>query len=982
MTIETIDSLILALKKSVPNFKQVNRTTFTGLVPSKDGFLGTDDRWVVFLDSLIGMDNTTRHTDSVENYVKFIPDFPQVNWEKIRPVQRLGLKKFKYLDKSTIVGYTRNDLRNDFWGHLGFSPLTIEKASLGYGSVATSGTETLPYGRGIIPYKYNISNRYGILSLRDDRIDSITPKHIQPRGLAPYFLHLEGDKDTTELYIAEGGKSSLAMYELSHYRPVFSPTNGAGSWKNEWLSEILLMYPSVDTVFIMNDNDEAGRKLLEKIAVGLEDFPITSIKIPVYKESHEVGDDAYDFFKRKESIQWIDHEFESKIVSGVKTSDTKERLTIDYLREFLNKSMGDYIDNYQKDYRNTGRIYKIPTGVGKSYGIIEVLNERIEKHLAWCLEKEEENRVKILNLYSKLPESNDEDAEKIRKKIQRLSKPIPKTYAIIYTPFKKSYQDLKESLGNFKEEWVYDYQGRDENNCENIENASILASKGYPVVPNLCDKCPFNERCKYLSQEEEMKQFPIVIMRHQHIGNRNLIPSTTKVIVVDEDIFPVLSKETRVSVADFVLPSGWSSLLSEDRVKRINDFLTLFKNVLIEGTPIISGYNVALNGKDVWDRIFKQADKLDIDIEDVLSLEDEDMEFIFNIDVDNNKDLPPRFLDKLISMLRDEYHIAQQGLEFTSRISQHGMDLVMLNARPVSFPKRLALIVLDATATELTSMLYERKMHMTDKAAAVKSKIVYLVGAAMGKTYVSQMINRDALGNVRKIIERIQSEHDSMLIITHKQLANLLEKEYPNISVSNFGNVVGKNEWEDIKSLCIIGTPRLPDSTLLMLASAWFSHQKPVKLDREDIERNYYNTDQYLADTDFSDPRVRIINDWYTETELIQSAGRIRPNNTEKMVYFLGQYPAFEDFSTEIIPYREFIKQDIENVAEDFMRKSLIESDVPTIVGTRQVANFVRDKGFSISQRAINSIVQEIGDRLEQELKDTTYVRGNKVYNK
>ena len=258
----------------------------------------------------------------------------------------------------------------------GISDALISDHKLGYGRFYGSYWIT-------IPIKDNLGN-YLFFKLRQDPLYG-SDKRTYPKGTdtcpveAQIYDRQALEKGGENILICEGEFDCLLA--VSKGIPAITSTHGAGTFKNDWIKEVVRKYQKI---YICFDNDEAGQKGAQRIAKMARELghrEIYIISLPP-----EVGEkgDLTDYFVRVDGIAENLFEKYAKPYPERVDASLFEPLTSDKLADILgltikhdndNKvvaflcQLSAYTDNSQFNIS-----FNAPSSTGKSYIPLEISN--------------------------------------------------------------------------------------------------------------------------------------------------------------------------------------------------------------------------------------------------------------------------------------------------------------------------------------------------------------------------------------------------------------------------------------------------------------------------------------------------------------------------------------------------------------------------------------------------------------------------------
>lgn len=99
-----------------------------------------------------------------------------------------------------------------------------------------------------------------------------------------HTLKAESGSPERPLYMVEGELDAITLWQHG-FRPVVSTTAGAGAWKTRWYDAIVAYNPT--KIFVIYDNDVAGRKGAEEVVNKFDDREVVDIILPGAKDANE-----------------------------------------------------------------------------------------------------------------------------------------------------------------------------------------------------------------------------------------------------------------------------------------------------------------------------------------------------------------------------------------------------------------------------------------------------------------------------------------------------------------------------------------------------------------------------------------------------------------------------------------------------------------------------------------------------------------------
>lgn len=132
--------------------------------------------------------------------------------------------------------------RREYWLKRGLFDKTIDEFMLGW----DGKRYTLPALYRLIPF--SVKRR------KSEIEDSIGAKYISITGSRAGLFNADRLWNTDKIVICEGEIDAMLLTQWGY--PAVSSTTGAGTWKEDWIK----LFAHVRQIWILYDNDEAGRK--------------------------------------------------------------------------------------------------------------------------------------------------------------------------------------------------------------------------------------------------------------------------------------------------------------------------------------------------------------------------------------------------------------------------------------------------------------------------------------------------------------------------------------------------------------------------------------------------------------------------------------------------------------------------------------------------------------------------------------------------
>jgi len=460
----------------------------------------------------------------------------------------------------------------------------------------------------------------------------------------------------------------------------------------------------------------------------------------------------------------------------------------------------------QRVKRGALKLDKFDPGVGKTYAGVQ-LAERValEQMVRW--EAKDKDRLEELeNLQRAYDEGDfDEDpveAEKVQRRIARLSKPASKL-SVVYAGLRRDTWGDLEQMMQHPHLW-YNWQPRNETTCELFEMQQKLASRGYSIMSRLCkgdpDKggCEASEHChstcgRYMHQlTQRVHEYPIVFVRLQNLHLQSLLDRAA-LVIVDEDPSAVWVQTHEVRLSDFPDDDDLLDVLTPFAREQQQYILGLnwaFKQALsdLEDEKRQNGYDV-LRAVDTalarWPygvlTVLDVINNLDTEVVERLetrtplelrsaSTVDSAPSYHFNTLLRLFLEEAGNYYRQVMTNQVDETGLVLVDNEWNSRINVKDGKYVLLPMDPFDIPPEIPVIALDATgsATEY-ELAFQRDVFETRYLVRKPdTKTIMLTGSEFIKTATTHDISR-----LQKLalLQAEQAEREPLVVETKPQSA-------------------------------------------------------------------------------------------------------------------------------------------------------------------------------------------------------------------
>lgn len=841
-----------------------------------------------------------------------------------------------------------------YWYRNHWTDETINRFKLGYGGMYPYSTKA---PRHLIPMQcqhegdppligYSFEGRY--------IADKSEPPNIKTKGLTKgWFWYIEDDPGSKTIAITEGPKDAITLWQSGYKN--FAAIFGSGGF-TPGIAEFLKT-KGYENIVVFGDNDEAGDKFNRSVI--RQFFPV-KVNVLEWPESTPEKYDVTDALVDGKLTRLLQENFSEQRSKGFihdytdvepdYSPDTPETaMSRDAIRAELPLVISDYLDNYKDRKKQYGKgvvkVLAAPPGVGKSYIMVQAAQERARL----VLDDKEHNlellEQKIIEVEEWLQDPDLDELERAgyEAQLERLRKKTLRVNKILYAgPFIAGWHDI-QTQPNFDSTLWFNYEARNEENCQNLEAVSAIASKGYNARAFCETSCPMRDWCMeqgYLSQEEKRKEKPITYVRHQHLEGGVVQGST--MIFLDEEPFHVFEKDMEIRSSDIrpVYEADWQDFVEPEQVALINELVGTLK-ATIEGTQ------EELSGYDVLAELDKRCGNKLVDIlhaidPDVLDAYQPASGFVVS-DAKEAASLPQRCFADIYEVLASEIGYYRNGQRrYNTRISIQRNRFRIFRVDKLIRPKSHPIIVADATAMapDLYGLLMDRAVEVykpevwSPKAHTkvfygsdfTRTSIRQQIGPAITlmNKYVEDTIVHDIFGEpfdlttipvdenmydsailnqAMTLLKDIAADHENLLIITYKPIRLLMERKvqqvYPDLNVrfAHYGSLRGTNVYKDMEAVLLIGAHRLPYEHLYRRAQAWAQmaeYHKPLDPTVVMKTAPYHGRLEGYTYYGFADEFADQFVDLAEVGEIQQALDRIRlfTSDTDKYAYLALSRPA------------------------------------------------------------------------------------------
>lgn len=452
----------------------------------------------------------------------------------------------------TQVFISHMSVDRNFWKKFGWTDSTIDKFNLGLHEILWG------YGAAhIIPME--------VLNTQDDTTRKWFAEGRYPdgekrrmRGTSSHYVWLiHEDKTNPSVYIAEGVKDAISLYQMGVRNIV--GVLGSTIWNSDKTNA--LRRKGFTNFIACGDNDDAGISFNKTIGECARMSGATSQKIvwegkpKKYDITNLLQDEKDNAFSVLSSylkdntiysvqIRVSADDLEPKPYSGDRK--TYEYVPLDEIRgtgvRSLVRNIHEFVYNYrQTTTRGRGKLLLLNAspGTGKTHTLVKTVEPIAKDRRKKVDDAHDQFLTAIAEMRQQYDESTSiEERESLKDMIENYTKrmnDLSRTSVLWVAKFKNSSQDLMD-MANEPDIW-FDFDRRNPENCDNYYLTLELGSKNHDIRSYCESVCPFADKCKksgYLSQETKMKEKSITIVRHQHLVNQSMIDLHRDLVVVDE----------------------------------------------------------------------------------------------------------------------------------------------------------------------------------------------------------------------------------------------------------------------------------------------------------------------------------------------------------------------------------------------------------------------------------------------------------------
>jgi hypothetical protein len=416
-------------------------------------------------------------------------------------------------------------------------------------------------------------------------------------------------------------------------------------------------------------------------------------------------------------------------------------------------------------------------------------------------------------------------------------------------------------------------EGRNETNCENIDDVAEAAAMGYLPARTVCLRCEHRKTCLYKKQFEDLPEAGLIFTSHKMA--RYLVNQISPEIwIIDEnplhDFFEVL-KVSQDEMDTFMEtePGDVQPLFKE--IKRISVTIGRRLKTHEQGRLYVSdvppgNWENAVILEDIHQVITKyfelglypcNSSQIYSHIENPVVWENNNYKEKRNMKCIKWWDLVIKGDPK--TSLFVEISKPKRKTEIHYKATQ--LD-------PPVFPD-CQIVHLDGTVyrPELPE-LFQKDVEIIDAQAHLSTCRKTHIRISRGKYKVMRLQPQVVSNDLKMLIEHLRPQDQKVLVITFKTIekfvAQAIRELYPDLdfSIIHFWGPRGINEYENYHACLVYGTPTVSPAGVEDLASAMFAEQEEMDKWKASLGRR----------------------------DLTQAIHRIRPVNGDKNIVVMGSY--------------------------------------------------------------------------------------------
>lgn len=663
-------------------------------------------------------------------------------------------------------------------------------------------------------------------------------------------------------------------------------------------------------------------------------------------------------------------------------------ISLEELRGNGEKSLRSVVNNWVNAYdlltMGKGEVLDLqtPPGSGKTHVLIETAEKLARDALVSHQNQRKylEEKIETLKQTAATSEDDMEELEKTKRQLANFSE----TAVAWYGQYKHGWEDVM-AITKSPELW-YNFEARNTDNCQNYTKVMELGEKHHDIGYFCRTSCPFFAQCKesgYLKQDEERKGKPITFFRHQHLM-ASMAQDYKQLVVIDEYAGSILENQPVRFKPEQIYAhrKGWQlETISFEMVEAITQFADATRAAMSYNAGAAQSFpdgstNPAyiISGAQFLSLLDMQCRTLaGCSLDELVGRIDgavlhQQYQPNFNGGKDDLIHLRclPQFFDVVNRELLD--YLDNPNNRYPSCIHCVAGVLEVYAPENIHTRHRTPLIVADATGMPiLYEAMFKRKVTTyaptihnpnavieqvigndwtkgqlnTQMGAALKDRrklqqrdqdrIISLEGEEFDPANVpvsAELYQSSMVQNALAIIKKLASKHESLLVVTHKDLREVLESHtqalFPQnsataefidkIAWAHYGSVRGTNRYQDYEAVVLLGCFRIPYNIVWRRVQMWawmlgikeYIPPDTVRImSTYDWPQAYQETEHRSFNHEFAQAYVDMIE----QGELQQSAARIRPHSTfkEKFVYCFANRPAMQ-FINHITPMVDWMK--------------------------------------------------------------------------
>jgi hypothetical protein len=603
------------------------------------------------------------------------------------------------------------------------------------------------------------------------------------------------------------------------------------------------------------------------------------------------------------------------------------------------------------------------------------------------------------------------DKEVMRKQVEIIERKIDE-FSFLHVSWFGQYKDGWDDLMGLAQDdslW-FNFEARNEDNCENLRLVMAMGRNHHNIGTYCANSCPVASHCRlngYLKQLEDARKKPIVFCRHQHLVSS--FATDARLVVVDEYSGHIMDSNPVVVDQGGLHPAvqGWEMDLDDRSVAdTIAKFVRVVSSVIgfNAGAPrdaangevnpdyIISGSRILRMLDEAAQALFQQS------LGAILEAIDEDiLSQIYQPSFSGTEpeDVYPRSVPALFHVISREFpaYVEEPTNKRPSCMHMVQGKIEVYAADKITIRASTPVIIADATSIpELHRAMFGRevvtysptirnpnaevtvfhgsdwtKTHiyrelgaaMQDRQrmlTAEKRKIVSIEGKEFDPSTVpvsEDLYQSKLVRDVMAIIKHLVEKHSSLLVVTHKNLKELLESvveatypewvaddTMPRLAWGHYGALRGTNSYQHYEAVALIGAFRIPYEAMWRRIQMWawlLGIQEPIPPDivkapmSYDAEESDAGHEYYTFQNMFADKFVNMVE----RGEMQQCAERIRPHSTnkKKYVYVFASRPALS-FVSHVASKTALVNQVVGtkhlSLVQYFVEEHSISGKLPT----------------------------------------------------